>query len=141
MIKKGVLMMKTRKGFTLMEVVIVLAVIAIISAIVIPSYTGYTERSRLRSDIQSTRVIQSAIDLHRAETGKDAGGRDAGVGEMLEYLVATDYLNSEPELQSDGAVWVFDAAAKKIRVDITGCSDGVKRVVLSDIEKSFVISG
>ena len=127
-----------RGGFTLMEVVIVLAVIAILSAIVIPSYAGYTERSRLRGDIQSARVIQSAIDLHRAEVGKDAGGKDAGIADIIEYLVDTDYLGSPPELQSEGAAWAYDGSARRIKINISGCSDGVKRVALSETEKEYV---
>jgi len=130
--------MKKHPGFTLMEVVIVLAVIAILGAIVIPSFLGYTERARLRSDIQSTRVVQSAVDLYRAEVGKDAG---AGVDAIIERLVEADYLNGVPALQTDKAVWVYDGAARKMRIDISGCSDGVKRVVLSDVEKEYVIGG
>ena len=128
--------MKKIYGFTLMEIVVVLAVIAILSAIIVPNIMGYTERARLRSDIQSTRVIQSAVDLHRAEVGKDAEGVNADG--VIAYLVRVDYLNGAPQLQTDGAKWVYDAVAKKIAVDISGCSDGVKKVVLSDAEKTYV---
>jgi len=134
--------MQKKKGFTLMEVVIVLAVIAILSAIVIPNYTGYTERSRLRSDIQSTRVIQAAIDLHKAETGRDAGvnaGDDeAADGGVIENLLKSEYLSGMPELQTEGAEWVYDANAKKIRMNIFGCSEAVKKIELSDAERIYV---
>lgn len=39
--------MRQQKGFTLIEVMIVVAIVAILSAIAIPSYTDYVRRSRL----------------------------------------------------------------------------------------------
>ncbi|MBP5406740.1 prepilin-type N-terminal cleavage/methylation domain-containing protein [bacterium] len=35
-----------RKGFTLIEVMIVLAIVAVLSAVAIPLYTGYTNRAK-----------------------------------------------------------------------------------------------
>lgn len=54
-------------GFTLIELIIVLAIVAIIGAILIPNFLNTTDRARLRSDIQSTRVLQNAVDLHNIE--------------------------------------------------------------------------
>ena len=127
-----------RKGFTLMEVVIVLAIIAILGAVVIPSFLGYTDRARLRSDIQSTRVVQGAMDLYRAEVGRDVGASNATVAGMLEELTDAGYLDNLPVLQTEGAVWVYANTTRKIRIDIDKCSDGVKNVQLSDIEKTYV---
>lgn len=39
--------MRIAKGFTVIELMIVLAVIAVLAAIALPSYTGYVQRSKL----------------------------------------------------------------------------------------------
>jgi type IV pilus assembly protein PilE len=53
-------------GFTLIEVMIVVAVIAILSAIALPSYDEYVRRSR-RADAQ-TQILQAAHYLERRYT-------------------------------------------------------------------------
>jgi len=137
--------MKNIKGFTLMEVVIVIAVIAILSAVLIPSFTGYTERARLRSDIQSARTVQNAIDLYRAEVGKDAGtdagteAKSADINAIIAYLAGKDYLAGSPVLQTEDAQWNYDSTSKKIRVNIGKSPASVKRIALSDTETAYVV--
>ena len=129
-----------KNGFTLMEVVVVLAIIAILSAVIVPGFTGYTDRAKLRGDVQSTRVIQNAIDLYKAEAGKDVGYAYPVVAEMLAHLASAGYLEGAPALQTDGAVWVYASAARKIKIDADKCSDSVKNVQLSDAEAAYIIN-
>jgi len=45
--------MKNQKGFTLIELMIVVAIIAILAAIALPQYTNYTSRSKITQAIAS----------------------------------------------------------------------------------------
>lgn len=95
-------------GLTIMELVIVLAVIAIISAILMPNLFGIADRSRLRSDIQSTLVLRNAANLYRLERGTAPAGGD--ITTILHTLHTEGYLMSRiyyNHTQSDGAVWVL----------------------------------
>ena len=129
---------KKRSGFTLMEVVIVLAVIAILGAIIIPNFLGYTDRARLRGDIQSARVIRNAMDLYRVEVGSDVGAAYASEDALIKHLVDSNYLTGIPELQTEDAKWSYDKTSMKMKIDISACPEGVKKVKLSEIESEFI---
>lgn len=45
--------MKTQRGFTLVEVMVVVVIVAILSAIAIPSYTDYVRRGKITEAISS----------------------------------------------------------------------------------------
>ena len=44
-------MKKLKKGFTLVELVIVIAVIAVLAAVLIPTFSGIVNRAKVTSDI------------------------------------------------------------------------------------------
>jgi type IV pilus assembly protein PilA len=62
---------RDRKGFTLVEVIVVLVILAILAAIAIPSLTGYIDRANQRAVISQARSI--AVALQAAAT--DAFGQ------------------------------------------------------------------
>lgn len=63
------------KGFTLVEVIIVLMIIAILAAVLIPSLVGYIEKSKEKRHISEARQVyiaaQTAISEAYAEYGSD----------------------------------------------------------------------
>ncbi len=55
-------MMKNNKGFTLVELIIVVAIIAVLATVLAPSYLQYVERSRESNDLQlATNIMDSAV--------------------------------------------------------------------------------
>lgn len=74
--------MKNQKGFTLIELMIVVAIIAILAAIALPAYQDYTIRSR----VTELSVMASSFKTTVAENIANNGGElpadaCAGVGE------------------------------------------------------------
>ena len=58
----NVMVHKAQKGFTLIEQMIVVAIIGILAAIAIPSYQSYTKKAKFTEVIQATAPIKQAIE-------------------------------------------------------------------------------
>ena len=118
--------MKNKSGFTLIELTVVLAILAIIAAILIPTFLITTDRARLRGDIQTARIIQNAIELYAVERGGLPAGAD--INAMIQTLITDGYLpNRNIRPQTQNANWVFDQTGR-VRIDIRGnISDGARR--------------
>jgi len=58
-----------QQGFTLIELMIVIAIIGILASIAIPQYQIYTQRAEVTTSIAAVRTVQLAIQEHYSTTG------------------------------------------------------------------------
>lgn len=68
---------RPRRGFTLVEILVVIAVIAVLVAIILPSLAGARDSSRLASCLANTRSIGQALAMY-SEQYKGAGPHWSG---------------------------------------------------------------
>ncbi|MCL2362892.1 MAG: prepilin-type N-terminal cleavage/methylation domain-containing protein [Defluviitaleaceae bacterium] len=132
---------KKCSGFTLLELLIALAILAVIAAILIPNFFATTDRARLRSDIQSARVIQNAIELYRAERGSTPEG--TGMEAVLETLTTAGFLRARyGDIQTEGAAWENHSELGVV-VNISGSGDSVHSAYASlpEGERMLVVGG
>lgn len=60
---------KNQKGFTLIELVVVIAILGILAMLAIPKFTGTLSNAKTKTDDAILRTIESAAELCKAETG------------------------------------------------------------------------
>ena len=60
-------------GFTLVEIMIVVAIIALLASIAVPNFLRSRKRSQATHVLQDLRVLDAAVDLYAIESNKITG--------------------------------------------------------------------
>ena len=76
---------KRRGGFTLVEIMIVVAIIALLAAIAVPGFLRARKRSQASRILNDLRLIDSAVDQYAIETNK-ASGNAVAITDWTNYL-------------------------------------------------------
>jgi prepilin-type N-terminal cleavage/methylation domain-containing protein len=72
-------------GFTLVEIMIVVAIIALLAAIAVPGFLRARKRSQASKILNDLRMIDSAVDQYAIETSKSTGST-VGTADWTNYL-------------------------------------------------------
>ena len=76
---------KSRGGFTLVEIMIVVAIIALLAAIAVPNFLRARKRSQATRILEDLRMIDAAVDQYAIETNK-VSGAPAAWADIQAYL-------------------------------------------------------
>lgn len=95
---------KARRGFTLIEMLVVMTLIALLLTLAVPRYFGSIDSGRLIVQRQNASTIRDAIDKFFADLGR--------YPDTLDELVAKRYLRQIPvDPINEAAPWVIVAPA------------------------------
>jgi len=84
-----------RGGFTLVEIMIVVAIIALLAAIAVPGFLRARKRSQASKIINDLRMIDSAADQYAIENGKKSGDK-------IDVSDWTNYVKKDTVLYATG---------------------------------------
>ncbi len=87
-------MVRNKKGFTLIELMIVVAIIGILAAVAIPAYSNYTKRAKASEITNAMGAVGSAMMEYYSDKGvwPDAINTVAGIRDTLGVTVPHGYL-------------------------------------------------
>ncbi|MDB6155699.1 MAG: hypothetical protein JWL90_4152 [Chthoniobacteraceae bacterium] len=76
---------KKKGAFTLVEIMFVVAIIALLAAIALPNFIRARKRAQASKILEDLRILDAAIDLYAIETNKIAGF-SASFADLQTYL-------------------------------------------------------
>lgn len=89
--------MKNQKGFTLVELMVVIAILGILAALVLPKLSGSNDVAKNGRLVADLRTVDSALNMYFSQNHTYVGTTIAG-------LKTAGYLNSEPKDAKDTAL-------------------------------------
>jgi type IV pilus assembly protein PilA len=115
-------MKNVQKGFTLIELMIVVAIIGILAAIAIPAYSDYTVRAKVSEGVQIGASAKTTVSENFSNDGSLVAGDETVTGSACRGVNAfTTAVHNVASLACSGGVLTvtMTAAAKSVVLKLT----------------------
>lgn len=116
---------KNNKGFSLVELIVVIAIMAVLVGVLAPQFIKYVEKSRESTDIQNAEQVASALKAYYAD--------DEGLSSDVTVAITTTGITS-------GAA-ITDAGLGSLKLKSQKWTDNKITVVLSHTTGQTTTSG
>ncbi|MBN1521052.1 MAG: type II secretion system protein [Candidatus Aureabacteria bacterium] len=130
--------MKSQKGFTLVEILIVMTIIAILATVVIQNIVGFDSEAKITATKSNLNALRTSITLFRAKKGRypeslnelsketylDKGVKKTFIAKMPEESISEEPNNTtevqmSTETLSNNGGWTYFKDTAEVVVDIT----------------------
>lgn len=131
-------MRQSQRGFTLIELMIVVAIVGILASVAIPAYSDYTVRAKVTEGIAAAGAAKTSVaDYYYANNALPTSNSEAGLGSSTSY--STDVISEITVLASDSGGdgdGIIEVAFKAIG---GGVEESDKIVLIPNTSQSGVI--
>jgi len=100
-----------RRAFTLIELIFVIVIIGVLSAVAIPKFSHLSSNSKVVAELATASTIQSAIDDVHSDWIISEGSFKWGNNQDENNVTAEGYPNKLGNCSSDGFKWILKNSA------------------------------
>lgn len=100
------------KGFSLVELIIVIAIMAVLVVVLAPQYLKYVEKSRNSTDLSNATAIVTALQVYAADP-------DATVPLKKDEVITIKVASDKGEVTADNAGKAGEAALKNASIEVS----------------------
>ncbi|MBV7415445.1 prepilin-type N-terminal cleavage/methylation domain-containing protein [Aeromonas sp. sif2433] len=122
--------MKRQSGFTLIELMIVVAIVAILAAIALPAYQTYTKKAKFSEVVTATGAFKTAVEVCAQKDGSLANCAAAGTNGIPAAVSASS--------SADSFVQSVDIALSGTAAQITATG---KNPPFDSTENTYILEG
>jgi prepilin-type N-terminal cleavage/methylation domain-containing protein len=109
-------MLRNQKGFTLMELMIVIVIIGVLAAIGVPAYRNYIDNAKKQTCAANRRTLATAVGLYMTENN---GNVPQGVDALKDYMTNADAVKCPA-----GGNYIIDQDTGAVTCSLTEHQDG-----------------
>ncbi len=139
--------MKAEKGFTLVEILIVVVILGILAAIVIPQFTSASTEAKESALVSDLQAMRSQIELYKIHHNDELPGDPANSSGGVDFATAMTSKTDQSGIVGAGPTFRFGPYMRSIPVnpfnDFFNVSTGATKLVAGTVDTAwhFVISG
>lgn len=119
---------KKKKGFTLIELIIVIAIIAILAAFAIPKFGEVRKNAAIKADVANAKTIANAATylISEGTVNNDTTGDTVSTSSTGNGKIIADYLQNVPKTEGYDKGSEFFVVIRDGNVEVYSKSNGTK---------------
>ncbi|MBN1918204.1 MAG: prepilin-type N-terminal cleavage/methylation domain-containing protein [Verrucomicrobia bacterium] len=115
----------TTRGFTLVEIILVIIIIGILAAIIVPKFAGQQDNAKIATTKANLNSLRSAVRLFQSDNNGDLPGTLGALVPTYIRVLPEEAISDPPSTDVVAAVdggggWAYDATTGEVAVNLSG---------------------